>query len=477
MKLQWRIAAIVAVFGLLAVLSANVILYRFLKTHDMNEIKRNSRRTAHLIRAAILNTMINTGDYERIASIINEMRKSRDFEFRMIRAKHVIKQHGVKRGEVPRDEYERKALATGEIVEVMDTKSIHRIIYPFITDQRCGKCHLGMDGKAAPAGIVSGAAVIRFDISRLQEDTDKIIFNLAISMSIITALFFVFFLLVINRTVSAPMTRIAEAITGLKDENYDVDLPRYSATEIEIMARDVESAASDLAGKKRQRDAEIKASRARTMEIEEFIRSRAQTLGLEDDDARLTNIVGRLSVVVDEAQKGILTAKASKYVVSEQSRLILPSDPDLIPAVSAYLLGLVEANPEAAKKVAVELAIDEALSNAIYHGNLEIPSRLKSDDFEKFYELANERMRQEPYSSRTVDVQYKLDSDGLEVVIKDEGAGFDWRKFTDNSADANDHPHGRGLIMMREFASRIEFNEKGNRVALSFDFESSQPSL
>ncbi|VAX18075.1 hypothetical protein MNBD_NITROSPINAE03-887 [hydrothermal vent metagenome] len=469
-------ALIVAAFGLLAVLSANAILYKFLVTHDMGEIKRHARQTAKIIRDAILNTMIDTGDYEKIAGIINAMRKSQDFEFRMIRARHVIKQHGVKRGEIPRDEYEKKALRTGEIVEVMDTKSIHRIIYPFVTDQRCGKCHLGLDGKAVPPGIVNGAAVIRFDISKLQEDTDKIIFDLMISMSVLTALFFIFFLLVINRTVSAPMTRIAEAITGLKDENYDVDLPRYGTAEIEIMARDVESAASDLADKKRQHDAEIKASRARTMEIEEFIRSRAQALGLEDD-TELTNIVGRLSIVVDEAQKGMLTAKASKYVVSEQSRLILPSDPDLIPAVSVYLLSLIEANPEAAKKVAVELAIDEALSNAIYHGNLEIPSLLKSDDFENFYELANERMHQEPYSSRVVDVQYRLDSYGLEVVIKDEGPGFNWRKFTETSADASDHPYGRGLVIMREFASRIEFNEKGNRVALSFDFESRQRSL
>ncbi|VAX25143.1 hypothetical protein MNBD_NITROSPINAE04-391 [hydrothermal vent metagenome] len=475
MKLQWKLALIVVVFGLLSALSANIILYKLLVAHDMSEIKKNGRQTVRLIRAAILNT-INTGDSANIINIVNEMRKSRDFKFRMIRATNILKQLGAKGNETPRDKYEQRALLTGKIVEIMDTKSIHRIIYPFITDQRCGKCHLGLDGEPVSPGLVIGAMVIRFDISRLQEDTDKIIFDLMISMSIITALFFIFFLLVINRTVSAPMTRIAEAITGLKDENYDVNLPRYGITEIEIMARDVESAASDLAEKKLKRDAEIKASRARTMEIEEFIRSRAQALGLEDG-ARLTNIVGRLSIVVDEAQKGMLTAKASKYVVSEQSRLILPSDPDLIPAVSVYLLSLVEANPEAAKKVAVELAIDEALSNAIYHGNLEVPSRLKSDNFEKFYELANERMRQEPYSSRMVDVQYKLDGGGLEVIIEDEGPGFNWREFTGDSADANDHPYGRGLVMMREFTSRIEFNEKGNRVALSFDFESSQHSL
>jgi len=477
MKLQWKMSLIVLVFGLIALLSTNAILYKFLVTHDMTEIKKNARQTASIIRAAILNTMINTGDFKSIASIINEMRKSRDFEFRMIRAKHVIKQYGVKRGEIYKDEHERMALVTGKIVEVMDSKSIYRIVYPFVTDHRCGKCHLGMDGEAVPPGIVNGAAVIRFDISEFQEDTDQIIFSLMVAMSIFTALSFIFFLLVINRTVSTPMTRIAEAITGLKDENYDVNLPRYSTTEIEIMARDVESTACGLANKKLKRDEEIKAARARTMEIEQFIRSRAQTLGLADD-TELTNIVGRLSIVVDEAQKGVLAAKASKYVKSEQSRLILPSDPDLIPAVSVYLLSLVEANPEAARKVAVELAIDEALSNAIYHGNLEVPSRLKSEDFERFYELASERMHKEPYSSRVVDVQYKLDSDGLEVIIEDEGQGFDWRKFAENSAGDSDFPHGRGLVMMREFTSRIEFNEKGNRVALSFDFENnSQPSL
>jgi anti-sigma regulatory factor (Ser/Thr protein kinase)/HAMP domain-containing protein len=473
MKLQWKMALIVAGFGLFAVFSANAILYQFLIAHDLTEIKKNARQTANLIRIAILNTMVRTGDYDEIASIINEMRKSHDFEFGMIRSEHVIKQHGVKRDEIPKDEHEQKALSTGEIVEIMDSKSILRIIYPFLTDQSCGGCHIGLNGEPVPSGIVNGAAVIRFDISKLQADTDKIIFNLMISMSIISGLFFTFFLLVVNRTVSAPMTRIAEAITGLKDENYDVDLPEYSTTEIEIMARDVESTAHDLAEKKRKRDSEIEAASERTIEIERFIRSRAEALGLEDD-TELTSIVGRLSTVVDEAQKGKLSAKVSKYIVSEQSRLKLPSDPDLIPAVSIHLLSLVEANPEAAKTVAVELAIDEALSNAIYHGNLEVPSRLKTDDFEKFYELADERMHQEPYSSRTVNVQYKLDGHGLEVTIEDQGQGFDWRKLTQSSEGDTERPHGRGLTMMQEFASRVEFNEKGNRVSLFFDFDSSK---
>lgn len=476
MKIQGKIAIIVAVFGFFIILIVNIFLYTFLRDKDLSEIKQNARQTALLIRSALLNTMIRTGDYDEIANVIGEMQKGHDFEFRMVRSEHVIKQHGVKRDETPKDDLERRVLKTGEIIENMDADSIFRIIFPFITDERCAKCHLGMDDQPVPPGIVNGAAVIRFDLSEQHKETYRIIIKLLFLMTILTILLFIAFSIVVNRAVTRPIKKIASAIAGLQNEQYDIDLPRYNTFEFWIMAREVKKTAMALAKRKRERDTAEEAERGRASEIEQFIRSRAPTLGLAADTG-ISDIVGRLSHAVDEAQKSKLISIAAKYVEREHTRLLLPSDPDLIPAVSVYLLSVVEANPESAKRVSVELAIDEALSNAIYHGNLEVPSHLKVEDFDKFYEIAFKRKYEEPYASRKVEVKYELDRKGLKVVVRDKGAGFDWRKSREkDGAGADDRPHGRGLIIMRAFSSQMDFNEAGNEVTLIFDFNGDNSS-
>ena len=90
----------------------------------------------------------------------------------------------------------------------------------------------------------------------------------------------------------------------------------------------------------------------------------------------------------------------------------------------------------------IRLSVDEAVTNAIKHGN-----RLSPD--------------------KKVRIEFRRSEAGVRIEIEDEGDGFRPQDVPDCTLDENlDCPTGRGLMLMREFMTRIEYSEKGNRVVL-----------
>jgi serine/threonine-protein kinase RsbW len=83
----------------------------------------------------------------------------------------------------------------------------------------------------------------------------------------------------------------------------------------------------------------------------------------------------------------------------------------------------------------VALAIQEALTNALVHGNRYDPGKM-------------------------IGISVILDNDGdLFVRIKDSGSGFDPNKLPNPLAtEALLSTHGRGIFLMRQFMDEVEFN-------------------
>jgi serine/threonine-protein kinase RsbW len=53
------------------------------------------------------------------------------------------------------------------------------------------------------------------------------------------------------------------------------------------------------------------------------------------------------------------------------------------------------------------------------------------------------------------------------VIIEDEGPGFAPTDVPDPTAEENlEKPGGRGIMLMKAFMTRVEYNQKGNRVRL-----------
>lgn len=151
----------------------------------------------------------------------------------------------------------------------------------------------------------------------------------------------------------------------------------------------------------------------------------------------------------------------------------LGNDPDLAWALVAALVEDVAAlgllgRPD---QIRLHVALQEALANALYHGNLEVDSELRQEDESAFYNLADARRGQEPYRSRRLRIRSDVDRDRAVFEIADEGPGFDHRR-PHRPVETEDLSRigGRGLLMMRMFMDAVSYNDRGNVVTLTKRF-------
>ena len=118
-------------------------------------------------------------------------------------------------------------------------------------------------------------------------------------------------------------------------------------------------------------------------------------------------------------------------------------------------------------RLRVGIAVEEAILNALYHGNLEVSSDLKESDPNLFEQAAQRRSQEEPYRNRRLFIDACLSRDEARYVIRDEGPGFDPTQLPDPCELENlDKPSGRGILLMRSFMDEVVFNDKGNQVTL-----------
>jgi serine/threonine-protein kinase RsbW len=89
---------------------------------------------------------------------------------------------------------------------------------------------------------------------------------------------------------------------------------------------------------------------------------------------------------------------------------------------------------------AVRLAVEEALNNAIRHGNAMDPEK-------------------------TAKLIYEVTDELVDIRVSDEGPGFSFKNVPDPTLDENlDKPTGRGLMLMRAYMDTVEYNNKGNEL-------------
>ena len=111
--------------------------------------------------------------------------------------------------------------------------------------------------------------------------------------------------------------------------------------------------------------------------------------------------------------------------------------------VQSDIVALVQACDFSEPEVlAVRLAVEEALVNAIKHGNGLDPTK-------------------------KISVEYEISPESVRIRIEDEGPGFDPAAVPDpTSAEFLERPNGRGLMLMRYYMSQVEFLGRGNCVEM-----------
>lgn len=121
----------------------------------------------------------------------------------------------------------------------------------------------------------------------------------------------------------------------------------------------------------------------------------------------------------------------------------------------------------AADRTRIGIALNEAIANALYHGNLEIESELRDFDAAAYHELAERRRHEHPYCNRVVEVEADLSATEAAFEIRDQGKGFDHRNLLDPTDPANlTRTFGRGILLMRTFMDEVTFNPTGNAVRM-----------
>jgi serine/threonine-protein kinase RsbW len=94
------------------------------------------------------------------------------------------------------------------------------------------------------------------------------------------------------------------------------------------------------------------------------------------------------------------------------------------------------------QRFAVRLASEEALVNAMKHGNQMDPNR-------------------------HVRLFYRVLSDRVEIHVCDEGQGFDPKCVPDPTVDENLHkPCGRGIMLMRSYMDEVSYEGAGREVRM-----------
>lgn len=115
----------------------------------------------------------------------------------------------------------------------------------------------------------------------------------------------------------------------------------------------------------------------------------------------------------------------------------------------------------------VSLVLEEAFLNAVYHGNLDLSSKLKDSNEGLFEQTARTRMQLEPWCCRRVRLTERVDREKAIITIQDEGAGFDVSKVRDCRTEEGLHKaSGRGLMLMHAFMDEVHHNDAGNAVTL-----------
>ena len=115
----------------------------------------------------------------------------------------------------------------------------------------------------------------------------------------------------------------------------------------------------------------------------------------------------------------------------------------------------------------VTMALKEAVSNAIDHGNLELDSRLRDVHDPSYRELGDRRSQQLPYSDRRVYVTVALTPESLTLTVRDEGSGFDPEAVPDPSEIPHrQNAHGRGLMLIRSYMDHVTHDETGNTITM-----------
>lgn len=169
------------------------------------------------------------------------------------------------------------------------------------------------------------------------------------------------------------------------------------------------------------------------------------------------------------AQEDRAHSRLLHYLETGEQTFVLPNDLSLVSALVIHVQQLLRCLPLAdeTERLRVGLALEEALRNAYYHGNLEVNKLAARGDRRAYDAAARQRLAEPAYRDRRIHVRARICRDEAVFVVRDEGPGFDFVVLPGPGAlpDADAGQH-RGVVLMHAIMDEVHYNETGNEVTL-----------
>ena len=126
---------------------------------------------------------------------------------------------------------------------------------------------------------------------------------------------------------------------------------------------------------------------------------------------------------------------------SDLTEMVVPNDLYAAKRSEEYIMrDLARCGYSGDVMFAIKLALEEALTNAVKHGN--------NND-----------------ASKHLVVRYSVTPERTVIMVRDEGVGFAPARVPDPTADENlECPSGRGIMLMHAYMTRVHFTKAGNEV-------------
>lgn len=120
----------------------------------------------------------------------------------------------------------------------------------------------------------------------------------------------------------------------------------------------------------------------------------------------------------------------------------------------------------------ISMSLNEMITNAIEHGNCGIGYKRKTEILNKHMNIREhiEEIANLPENiHKRVKIKYQISNDKAVFIISDDGDGFNFREMPNPTKGDNMLlVHGRGIMIARNFSSKLEYSKKGNKLRMTF---------
>lgn len=176
--------------------------------------------------------------------------------------------------------------------------------------------------------------------------------------------------------------------------------------------------------------------------------------------------------IVDSNRHRTSQTTVYHYLQSEESNYIFTSSQLADQKINLPLLerlqevGLLDLST----KLKIELAFQEAVTNSLDHGNLELESvwkeQIAENGIDHYSVVKRQRLGEAKYAHRTISIQLRYMPSVVTICIHDQGNGFSFSPPPPIPDTQSLNAYGRGLTIMYGCMDEVRYSEGGRKVTL-----------